>query len=179
MLIFGGVSPMTTTTLSLFHMLCMKLSQEFTVKTNINDCCREVLQHHRSQLWFWMQTSTQNPQRRQKETAGIRFKKVKQNHLIFRSLPQLSIEKNLLIAISCGALRRVSVVSGIPIVGFLSMVQLGAVPVPGEAICALENKKTWYWLGWLRFQWGLKKKVIPIKESGVVVISYIYRYTLL
>ena len=70
MLVFGDVSPMTTTTLSLFHMLCVKLSQEFTVKKDINDCCREVLQHHRSQRWFWMQTSTQNPQKRQQEIAG-------------------------------------------------------------------------------------------------------------
>ena len=70
---FRDVSPMTTRTLSLFHMLCVKLSHEFTVKKDINDCCREVLQHYKSQRWFWMQTSSQNPQKRQQEIAGDLF----------------------------------------------------------------------------------------------------------
>lgn len=79
MLVFGDVSPMTTTTLSSFHRLCVKLSQEFTVKTNINDCCKEVLQHHRSQRWFLnADIHSKHPKNDSKKLLGICLKKVKQ-----------------------------------------------------------------------------------------------------
>lgn len=126
--------------------------QEFTVKKDINDCCREVLQHHKSQRWFWMQTSSQNPQKKTKRNCWdlLCFKKVKKNPLIFRSLPQLP-KKYLLCRSRCVLIAIFSQRSSprfcrirhseCSYSGFLSMVQLGAVPVPGEAICAFENTK--------------------------------------
>ena len=124
---FRDVSPMTTTTLSLFHMLCVKLSQEFTVKTNINDCCREVLQYRHRFIDLHGSFHSKHPKTRNKLWDLVCFKKVKQNPLIFRSYD--NSQKNIFCAAAAAfwspffrsALRRGSVVSGIPnvpIVGF-------------------------------------------------------------
>lgn len=177
---FRGVSPMTTRTLSLFHMLCVKLSQEFTMKENINGCCREVLQHHRSQQWFWMQTSSQNPQKKTKRNCWdlVCFKKVKQNPLIFRSYD--NSKKNIFCAAAaafwspffCGALRRISVVSRHSYSGFFcrwyNLVRYR---------CRASKRKRKHDTGLVDWDFnGGQNKVLPIIESSAAVCPYFVTY---